>query len=91
MVFSTSSLPTITKKDGSTFSVQRNGLSSNDVNGISQMYPATDGGGGTPTYQDGQYYIIDGLRVYRYNDLWYYYSSTGWRRVVNQNGSWYYA
>lgn len=84
--FSTSSLPTITKKDGSTFSSQRNGLSTSDMDGINQMYPATDGGG-SPTYQNGQYYTVDGLRVYRYNDLWYY----GWRQVVNINGTWYYA
>ncbi|EAY28533.1 M12 family metallopeptidase [Microscilla marina] len=88
--FSNNGQPTITKKDGSTFDVQRNGLSSADVDGINQMYPGTDGNPGTPTYQNGQYYTIDGLRVYRYNNLWYYYSS-GWRQVVNVNGSWYYA
>lgn len=85
--FSNNGEPTITKKDGSTFSVQRNGLSADDVVGLNQMYP---GSTSTPTYQNGQYYTIDGLRVYRYNNLWYYYSS-GWRQVVNVNGSWYYA
>lgn len=86
--FSNNGQPTITKKDGSTFSVQRNGLSADDVVGLNQMYP---GSTSTPTYQNGQYYTIDGLRVYRYNNLWYYYSSSGWRQVVNVNGSWYYA
>jgi len=37
--FSFNGLPTITKKDGSTFTAQRNGLSSADVNGVKFMYP----------------------------------------------------
>lgn len=83
--FSNNGQPTITKKDGSTFSVQRNGLSADDVNGINQMYPDT------PTYQNGQYYTIDGVRVYRYNDKWYWNNGSRWYEVVNVNGSWYYA
>ena len=89
--FSNNGQPTITKLDGSTFSVQRNALSSDDLAGINIMYPSGGGGGG-PVYNNGQWYTIDGLRVYRYNNRWYYYtSSQGWREVVNINGVWYYA
>lgn len=89
--FTNNNQPTITKKDGSTFTTQRNGLSSADLSGINQMYPANGGGGG-PTYNNNQYYTIDGLRVYRYNNKWYYYTSAnGWREVVNNNGQWFYA
>lgn len=90
--FSRNGQPTITRKDGSTYSVQRNALSSADLQGINQMYPGDTGGGGEPTYENGQYYTVNGLRVYRYNDKWYYYSSRyGWREVVYVNGAWYYA
>ncbi|WP_378185905.1 M12 family metallopeptidase [Aquimarina sp. W85] len=87
--FSKNGQPTITKKDGSSYSVQRNALSSNDLQGIAQMYPS---GGGEPIYVNGQYYTVNGLRVYRSNDTWYYYSSSnGWREVVYRDGAWYYA
>lgn len=90
--FSNNGQPTITRKNGSTFTTQRNGLSSDDLAGINQMYPASSGGGGAPQYNNGQYYTIDGLRVYRYSNRWWYYtSSNGWREVVNVNGSWFYA
>ncbi|WP_083320773.1 M12 family metallopeptidase [Hymenobacter glacialis] len=36
--FSSNGQPTITKKDGSTFSIQRNGLSTGDLSGIDIMY-----------------------------------------------------
>lgn len=39
--FSGNGLPTITKKDGSTYGVQRSRLSAADVEGISVMYPGT--------------------------------------------------
>lgn len=87
--FSKNGQPTITKKDGSTFSVQRSQLSNGDIEGIGQMYPG-DGGGGEPEYINGNWYTIDGLRVYRYNDKWWYYNN-GWREVVNIDGTWYYA
>lgn len=38
--FSVNGLPTITKKDGTTFSAQRNGLSSGDVSGAAYIYNA---------------------------------------------------
>jgi len=55
------------------------------------MYPASNGGGGDPTYENNRWYTIDGLRVYRYNNKWYYHNGTQWREVVNRNGTWYYA
>lgn len=36
--FSKNGQPTITKKDGSTFTTQRNGLSADDIQGVNQMY-----------------------------------------------------
>ncbi|WP_299258764.1 M12 family metallopeptidase [uncultured Aquimarina sp.] len=89
--FSNNGQPTITRKNGSTYSVQRNALSTGDLEGIEKMYPDGGDGGGEPTYENGQYYTVYGLRVYRYNDKWYYYSSQGWREVVYVNGAWYYA
>ena len=91
--FSSNGQPTIVKVDGSTFSVQRNALSSGDKTGINVMYPS----GGTtepvaPTYTNGEYYTISGLRVLRHNDLWYYYSRIyGWKVVEVINNRWYYA
>lgn len=88
--FSKNNRPTITKKDGSSYNIQRNALSASDIQGIAQMYPGTDGGG-EPTYENGQYYTLYGLRVYRQNNKWYYYSSTnGWREVEYRNDAWYY-
>ncbi|MFC5048123.1 M12 family metallopeptidase [Aquimarina hainanensis] len=88
--FSKNGQPTIVKKDGGSYRAQRNALSADDLKGINKMYPG-DGGGG-PVYVNGQYYTVHGLRVYRYNDKWYYYSSrNGWRQVVYVNGAWRYA
>ncbi len=93
--FSRNGNPTITRKNGSLYSSQRNGLSSDDKAGIAIMYPGTGNGGGEEEYINGQWYTIDGLRVYRYNDLWYWYGNgrngTRWYQVVNRNGQWYYA
>lgn len=87
--FSKNGNPTIVKSDGSIYSVQRTVLSSGDREGITAMYPE---GSSEPKYINGEYYVINGLTVLRYNDLWYYYSRTyGWRQVVLINGRWYYA
>ncbi len=45
--FSANGQPTIVKKDGSTYSAQRNALSSGDLEGIFSMYPGEAPGGGT--------------------------------------------
>ena len=80
--------PTITRRDGSTYNYQRRELSAGDLVGINKMYP---GNGGNPTYQNNQWYTVYGLRVYRYRDMWWYYSNKyGWEVVVYRNGAWYY-
>ncbi len=98
--FSKNNQPTIVKKNGDTFRGQRNGLSDGDISGIAKMYPASDGGnngggnngGGEPTYENNQYHTVYGLRVYRFNDTWFYYdASNGWREVEYRDGAWYYA
>ncbi|MGB8704821.1 MAG: M12 family metallopeptidase [Gillisia sp.] len=91
--FSSNGNPTITKKDGSLYSTQRNGLSSGDIKGVESMYPASTGGTQpvAPSYTNGQYYTISGLTVLRYRDSWYYYSRYGWKKVKLLNGYWYYA
>ena len=45
--FSSNGQPTIVKKDGSTFNVQRSSLSNGDIEGIFSMYPGESGGGTT--------------------------------------------
>ncbi|MCB7480653.1 M12 family metallopeptidase [Christiangramia sediminis] len=87
--FSRNGQPTITKRDGSTYGVQRSALSSGDVQGINSMYPA-DGGGGTSTYINGEYYTIQGLRVLRNWDRWFYNSTIGWMQVELVDGRWRY-
>ncbi|MDR5590610.1 M12 family metallopeptidase [Christiangramia sp. SM2212] len=89
--FSSNGQPTITKKDGSTYGVQRTALSSGDVKGINSMYSSSGSGGTTATYVNGEYYTIAGLKVLRYNDKWYYYTRWGWRQIVLTNGNWYWA
>ena len=95
--FSKNGKPTITKTNGSTFSVQRRELSSGDIQGINQMYPSTDGQPKPEVvkevYENGNYYTVDGLRVYRYHDKWYYYTYRyGFKEVrLSSSGFWYYA
>lgn len=84
--FSSNGEPTITKKDGSTYSVQRKALSSGDIQGVKSMYPS---GVTEPTYINGEYYTISGLTVLRYNDAWYYRSNFGWRKVKLVGDNWY--
>lgn len=91
--FSSNGQPTIVKKDGSTFNIQRNGLSSGDKTGINNMYPYS-GGGSTktaPVYVNGESYTVGGLIVLRNFDMWYYYSKWGWKQVILKDGFWYYA
>jgi len=84
--FSKNGEPTITKTNGSTFNVQRSSLSNGDIQGIEAMYP---GDGSEPTYVNGQYYTISGVTVLRYNDLWYYWTKYGFKRVELKNDRWY--
>lgn len=84
--FSSNGKPTITRADGSTYSVQRTSLSVGDKEGINSMYP---GAGATPTYINGEFYTIAGLTVLRMNDLWYYRTKHGYKRVELINNRWY--
>lgn len=90
--FSSNGKPTMVKKDGSTFNVQRTGLSTGDKTGINNMYPYSGGSSTTePVYVNGQSYVIYGITVLRHNDAWYYYHRVyGWREVVTRSGYWYY-
>ena len=92
--FSDNGQPTIVKKDGSTFNIQRSGLSSGDKTGVNNMYPYSSGGSSTstaPVYVNGETYTVSGLMVLRNFDMWYYYSKWGWKQVVLKDGFWYYA
>ncbi|CAL2078276.1 Peptidase M12 [Tenacibaculum sp. 190524A02b] len=90
--FTINSNPTITKLNGNTYQHQRNGLSRLDIQGINKMYPAsgTGGGGGNPTYVNGQWYTVHGLRVYRYSNVWWYQYHGTWRQVEYVNNQWQY-
>lgn len=89
--FSSNGSPTIVKKDGSTFSIQRSGLSTGDVTGINNMYPYTSGSGETSEeiYVNGETYYISGLTVLRYLDTWYFKTKYGYKRVELINDRWY--
>ncbi len=88
--FSSNGQPTITKKNGSTFSVQRSALSTGDKTGINNMYPYSSGGStGTtttePTYVNGEMYVVYGVYLLRKNDSWFYYSRIyGWKEVYSR-------
>lgn len=85
--FSKNGEPTITKTDGSTYSVQRKTLSTGDMEGINGMYPEA---GVEPTYVNGQYYTISGVTVLRSNNNWYFWTKYGFKRVeLRSNNRWY--
>lgn len=86
--FSKNGEPTITKTNGSTYNVQRTQLSSGDKQGIAAMYP---GGDTAPTYENGEYYTINGVTVLRMYDNWYLKTQFGWRRLNLKDGVWYWA
>jgi hypothetical protein len=58
--FSKNGLPTITKKDGSTFSVQRNGFSVGDRATFNTMYLSKDA-----LYSGTKYYFFSGNQYIR--------------------------
>lgn len=87
--FSKNGEPTITRADGSSYSVQRTSLSSGDKEGINTMYPSSTTA--KVEYQNGEYYTISGLIVLRFYDAWYYSGPYGWKMVILKNGVWYYA
>lgn len=85
--FSRNGQPTIVKLDGSTYSTQRNALSSGDKLGINSMYPS--GNTVVPSFINGEYYTISGLTVLRMNDSWYLRTKYGFKRVELRNERWY--
>ena len=87
--FSDNGSPTIVRKDGSTFSIQRSGLSSGDKTGINNMYPYSGGSTSPEIYENGQFYTISGLTVLRYFDTWYFNTKYGYKRVELRNDRWY--
>ena len=86
--FSTNRQPTITKKDGSLYKIQRNALSSGDISGINKMYPKNDKE--KPTYENGEYYTINGITALRMYDAWLHYSKYGWLEIKFYKNYWYY-
>jgi hypothetical protein len=86
--FSKNGYPTITKLDGSTFNIQRNNLSSDDIIGINKLYPIDV----EPEYTNKKFYTLYGMMVLRYDDRWWYYEhSEAWVEVTLSNGVWYYS
>lgn len=87
--FSKNGNPTIVKKDGSLYNVNRSRLSAGDVAGITQMYSA-NAPAYKPTYLNGNYYLIDGVNVFRMHDRWYFYDEDGWRELIRKEGYWFF-
>ena len=88
--FSKNGEPTITKVDGSLYSVQRSALSNGDIEGVNSMYPSGNGGTTGNNYLNGEYYTINGLTVMYYYGYWYYEGRYGLKRVELIRGNWYY-
>lgn len=88
--FSKNGRPTITRADGSVYSVQRTDLSSGDIQGINSMYPQKEGGEEEESYINGEYYTIHGLTVLRFYDDWFYMTRYGIWGVYLKDGIWYY-
>lgn len=89
--FSGNGKPTMVKKDGSTFNVQRSGLSSGDKIGINAMYPATGGAAEVaPVFENGNYYYLSGVNVLRYRDAWFFSTKYGWKMVKQKGEYWVY-
>ena len=87
--FSRNDLPTIVKKDGTTYNVNRSGLSAGDLEGIMKMY-SENAPSYEAAYRNGNYYVIDGVNVYRMHDKWYFYSEEGWRELKRKEGNWFF-
>lgn len=80
--FSKNGQPTITRKDGSLYSTQRNYLSNADIEGVRSMY------GGE--YINFEHYTINGLTVMYFYGYWYYHAPSGLKRVELIRGNWFY-
>ena len=87
--FSKNGNPTITKRNGGVYNVNRTYLSPDDIFGIQLMYSENPPAYET-RYRNGNYYIIDGVNVFRMHDRWYFYTSAGWRELKRKEGYWYF-
>ena len=85
--FSKNGLPTITRLNGSSYSVNRNVLSEVDKFAINNLYPAKEV---EPTYINGRYYTLYGLTVLRYYDSWFWSGPYGMKAMKLVDGVWYY-
>ncbi len=84
--FSVNGEPTIVRNNGTTFDIQRDGLSAGDIIGINQMYPPSTGGNicdGVPAYVNGRRYAI-GSRVIFRGSL-FERRTGGWDRIAECN------
>lgn len=89
--FSKNGQPTLVMINGSTFDIQREGLSFGDRDGIAKMYPQNaDGTQAGQIFMNGYYYTIDGVMVYRMHDRWYTYTDSGWREITQKNNYWFF-
>ena len=100
--FSANGQPTITRKDGSTFSVQRSQLSAGDLEGIEVMYPGAvtepeptepeptepEPTNPEPEYVNGEWYVIEGVMVLRQDDKWYVEKGKNLKEVELIDGRW---
>ncbi len=78
--FSSNGEPTIVRRDGSTFEIQRDGLSFGDIAGINQLYPANnDICNGVSEFVSGRTYPV-GSRV-TYRGSLYERVVGGWTRI----------
>lgn len=84
--FSKNNKPTIVRNNGTTFNVQRDGLSAQDIKGINQMYPASTGGNicdGVQAYVRGRSYSV-GSRV-TYKGSLYERKTSSWDKIGQCN------
>ncbi|SDR68859.1 M12 family metallopeptidase [Gramella sp. MAR_2010_147] len=100
--FSANGQPTITKIDGSLYSVQRSALSNGDVEGINVMYPGEvtepeptepeptepEPTNPEPEYINGEYYVIEGVMVLRKDDTWWVEKGRKLKEVELIKGRW---
>lgn len=83
--FSKNGRPTMVKKNGRAFGIQRSWLSAGDIIGIDAMYPDAN----EPTYIVGNTYYLYGLTVLRMDESWFFLTIYGWKRVKAINERWY--
>lgn len=80
---------TMLKKDGSVLPYNRTAPSAKDLEAINMLYPDNS----EPEYQELRWYVVHGLRVWRWDSRWWYYTRYGFREVKYSTtaGYWYFA